>query len=84
MFRLIKLSAYLLLGYTLYELILGVLEGSGGVHPQASTEPPAPRSPRRRVPSPQPATLTGSATAEVGGNDGSHRRTRVGRGVVSR
>ena len=37
MFRLVKLAAYFLMGYVIYELFIGVSEGSGGVKPQMRT-----------------------------------------------
>jgi hypothetical protein len=64
--RLIKVFAYSLLGFVLYELYLGLTEGTQAGAPQA----PARSSgrPRKRV--------------DVQGSDGGQIKRSVGRGVV--
>jgi hypothetical protein len=44
--RLVKLAAYALLGYALYEFVRGILDDRGGDKPAAKT-PPARNGPRR-------------------------------------
>ena len=82
MFRLIKLASYLLLGYVLYEVILGISEGeslraaaksgSGGRSGSLSAA-----SGRSNSPPSRPTSV------EIGDETGASRQTRVGRGVIS-
>ena len=86
----IRISAFSLVGYLVYELITGYTQGkSGGPAPAPVATAPAPR------PSPAPATSSAPSPI-VGGSDhagqavrvqdagGVARTTRVGRGVIRR
>ena len=79
MFRLIKLAVYALVGYCLYEMILGMTETPGKNQPE-STPAPAPRR-RGRV------NISGAsgqgAPVPIRDNSGVERTQTVGRGVVS-
>ncbi len=100
MFRLIKLAAYMLLGYTLYELILGISEGenargsSAGNDQQRQGQKNQENQNQQREPSrPQESQESGRLNISGGGRGqavpvrdttGAEHTERVGRGVVSR
>lgn len=96
MIRLIKLAAYALLGYVMYELVLGISEGepnrqegARGQGRGASAEGnDRPRSGRGdgRGRSGSGQTLSGAGGGQqvaVSDSTGAERTERVGRGVVS-
>jgi hypothetical protein len=80
MFRLIKLSAYALFGYVVYELIMGLKEGG---RPQFQ---PGSRPHRKaaRNPSARGQNISGPGRGEsvsVADTSGAERTERVGRGA---
>jgi hypothetical protein len=70
--RLVKLFAYSLLGYVLYELYLGMTEGAAQMASGSNDSPSAP--PQR--------TAGKGATVAVEDANGAATRRKVGRGVV--
>jgi hypothetical protein len=67
MLRLLKLSAYLLFGYFLYEAIIGI--------GQSSSSKPAKAAP--------PVSRGNLKSVDVDDSTGAHRTQKVGRGVIS-
>jgi hypothetical protein len=88
MFRLLKLAAYALLGYMLYELFLGMSENEaaqrmsvtrgGGGRGARSPDARAREGSRSNISGPG-----GGRTVEVSDVSGGERKARVGRGVVT-
>jgi hypothetical protein len=89
MFRLIKLAAYALLGYVLYELVLGISESERrSMEPAGKRSQSQPRGQRRQPQEGGEGRTMGRTgqglTVPVSDTTGAERTERVGRGVVSR
>jgi hypothetical protein len=92
MFRLVKLAAYALLGYVLYELFLGISEGQPDRQPAGGGGQREGRGQQNQGGagggggSDTGATISGPGqgrTVPVSDLGGAERNERVGRGVVS-
>ena len=71
----IKLAAYALLGYVLYELYLGISQGVEAKKAEAIAAPAASAKPSR-------GNLRGSKSVSVAGQSGASSKRSVGRGVI--
>ena len=78
----VRIGAFSLVGYLVYELVTGYTHGKAGLPaPAAPAEPSAPRAGRS---SPMTGRTQEGRTVQVSDGSGIEHTARVGRGVVSR